>query len=108
MIGCNAEDHADYPDYRPEFIQTFERLANLATAASVGGAPAFQVHTPLVRMNKAEIIRCGAVRGVDYSLTHTCYDPRERRRACGRCDACRLRRRGFVDAGLIDPACYPH
>jgi 7-cyano-7-deazaguanine synthase len=106
FIGVNAVDYSGYPDCRPEFVTAFERLANLATKAGVEGRLRFQVHTPLIRMTKAEIIRRGTQLGVDYSLTHTCYDPDPTGLSCGRCDACLLRRRGFAEAGLTDPLPY--
>jgi len=103
FIGVNAVDYSGYPDCRPEYIAAFERLANLATKAGVEGRLRFTIHTPLVDMTKAQIIRRGIELGVDYSLTHTCYDPGPEGAACGRCDACLLRRRGFAEAGLEDP-----
>ncbi len=108
FIGVNALDYSGYPDCRPEYIAAFESLANLATRAGVEGdvAHRFKVHTPLIAMTKAQIILAGAALGVDYALTHTCYDPDETGRACGRCDACVLRLRGFAEAGLRDPAIH--
>lgn len=106
FLGVNAIDYSGYPDCRPEFIAAFTRLANLATKAGVEGRLDFQIHTPLIRMTKAEIIRRGTELGVDYRLTHTCYDPDASGLSCGRCDACQLRRRGFVEAGLVDPLPY--
>jgi 7-cyano-7-deazaguanine synthase len=106
FIGVNAVDYSGYPDCRPEFIEQFERLANLATRAGVEGAAQFRVHTPLIRMSKAEIIRTGLKLGVDFSLTHSCYDPDEAGRACGHCDSCLLRLKGFAEAGQTDPARY--
>ncbi len=106
FLGVNAIDYSGYPDCRPEFIATFERLANLATKAGVEGSLKFKVHTPLIKMTKAEIIRRGLELGVDYSLTHSCYDPDPSGRACGRCDACLLRLKGFAEAGLVDPVPY--
>ncbi|HEY8211588.1 MAG TPA: 7-cyano-7-deazaguanine synthase QueC [Myxococcaceae bacterium] len=105
FIGVNAVDYSGYPDCRPEFIRAFESLANLATRAGVEGAR-FTVHAPLSRMTKAEIIREGTRLGVDYALTHSCYDPDALGRACGRCDSCLLRRRGFEQAGVKDPTVY--
>lgn len=102
FIGVNALDYSGYPDCRPEFIQAFVRMANLGTRAGVEGRP-FQVHTPLISMTKAEIIRTGLALGVDYSLTHSCYDPQPNGRPCAACDSCRLRHRGFLEAGAIDP-----
>lgn len=103
FIGVNALDYSGYPDCRPEFIAAFERLAGLATRAGVEGG-AFRVHAPLQQMTKADIIRAGLALGVDYGLTHSCYDPLEGGRACGRCDSCVLRARGFAEAGVEDPA----
>jgi 7-cyano-7-deazaguanine synthase len=104
-IGVNAVDYSGYPDCRPEFIHAFEQLANLATKAGVEGTR-FRVHAPLSGMSKADIIREGVRLGVDYSLTHSCYDPDPEGRACGRCDSCVLRRRGFEQAGVTDPTPY--
>jgi len=106
FIGANAIDYSGYPDCRPEFLTQFERLANLATKAAVEGRGAFRVHAPLVHRTKAEIIREGARLGVDYSLTLSCYDPDAEGRACSHCDSCRLRLKGFQEAGLTDPAAY--
>ncbi len=105
FIGVNALDYSGYPDCRPEFLEAFETVANLGTKAGVEG-DRFRVHAPLLRMTKAEIIRRGAALGVDYGLTHSCYDPDPRGRACGRCDSCLLRRKGFVEAGVPDPTTY--
>ncbi|MEQ8850015.1 7-cyano-7-deazaguanine synthase QueC [Botrimarina sp.] len=111
-VGVNAVDYSGYPDCRPEYIQAFERLANLATKAGVEaaagspGAQPIRVHAPLIRLTKAEIIRRGVELGVDYGLTHTCYSPTDGGLACGRCDACRLRLKGFAEAGLADPVGY--
>lgn len=105
-LGVNAVDYSGYPDCRPEYIAAFERLANLATKAGVEGTLAFRIHTPLILLTKAEIIRLGTDLGVDYSQTHTCYDPLTDGLACGRCDACVLRRKGFLAAGLVDPLPY--
>jgi 7-cyano-7-deazaguanine synthase len=101
----NAIDYSGYPDCRPEFLSAFESLAGVATKAGVHGA-AFRVHAPLMALDKAAIIRLGHSLGVDYSLTHSCYDPGPDGRACGACDACRLRRLGFEAAGLADPTRY--
>ncbi len=106
FIGVNAVDYSGYPDCRPEFIAAFERTANLATKAGVEGRVRFSVRTPLMAMTKAEIIRAGAKLGVDYALTLSCYDPGPDGIACGACDACTLRRKGFAEAGLADPAAY--
>ncbi|NQT40556.1 MAG: 7-cyano-7-deazaguanine synthase QueC [Planctomycetes bacterium] len=106
FIGVNAVDYSGYPDCRGEYIKAFETMANLATKASVEGTLRFAVHTPLIRMSKAQIILQGTELGVDYALTHTCYDPDDRGRSCGRCDACRLRLAGFAEAGLVDPLTY--
>jgi 7-cyano-7-deazaguanine synthase len=111
IAGMNAVDYSGYPDCRPEFVRAFEAVANLATRAGVEGAR-FTVHAPLMDLDKAGIIRLGISLGVDYSLTHTCYDPAPdpaspgARAACGRCDACRLRLKGFREAGLPDPVRY--
>jgi 7-cyano-7-deazaguanine synthase len=102
FLGINALDYSGYPDCRPEFIAAFEQLAAVATKAGVEGAK-LRVHAPLVTMSKAEIIRLGASLGLDYSLTHSCYAPADGR-ACGRCDSCALRAKGFAEAGLSDPA----
>jgi 7-cyano-7-deazaguanine synthase len=106
FVGVNAIDYSGYPDCRPEYIVAFERLAQLATKAGVEGRGMYKIHTPLIRMSKADIIRAGVELGVDYVLTHSCYDPDEQGRACGRCDACLLRLRGFDEAGLKDPVPY--
>jgi len=105
FLGVNAVDYSGYPDCRPEFVAAFEILANLATAAGTEGRGHFRVHAPLVTMSKADIIRRGVELGVDYSLTHSCYDPAGTL-ACGRCDACQLRREGFRVAGVPDPTQY--
>jgi 7-cyano-7-deazaguanine synthase len=105
-LGVNAIDYSGYPDCRPEFIAAFTRLANLATKAGVENTMRFRVHTPLIQLTKAEIIRRGTELGVDYSLTHSCYVPNEAGVACGRCDACQLRLKGFAEAGLADPIDY--
>ncbi len=106
FIGVNAIDYSGYPDCRPEYIEAFERMANLATKAAVEGRIHVRVHTPLLKLRKAEIVRLGAELGLDFSLTHTCYDPDQRGRSCGRCDACLLRRKGFAEAGIPDPLEY--
>jgi 7-cyano-7-deazaguanine synthase len=102
VLGVNALDYSGYPDCRPEFIASFEQLASLATAAGVGGAR-FRVHTPLIGLTKAEIIARGRELGLDYGLTHSCYDPSASGRPCGRCDSCQLRAAGFAQAGMTDP-----
>jgi 7-cyano-7-deazaguanine synthase len=102
VIGVNALDYSGYPDCRPEFIEAFEHLASLATRAGVEGAR-FRVHTPLITLTKAEIIQRGLVLGLDYGLTHSCYDPAADGRPCGRCDSCTLRAKGFAEAGVPDP-----
>jgi 7-cyano-7-deazaguanine synthase len=102
FIGVNAIDYSGYPDCRPEFIAAFERLASLATARGVGGS-AFRIHTPLITMTKGDIVRKGQELGLDYGLTHSCYDPDPIGRPCGRCDSCRLRAGGFAQAGIADP-----
>jgi 7-cyano-7-deazaguanine synthase len=101
-IGVNALDYSGYPDCRPEFIRAFEALANVATRAGVQGAR-FRIHTPLIAMSKADIIRRGVALGLDYGLTHSCYDPTPGGSPCGRCDSCRLRAKGFAEAGVPDP-----
>ncbi len=106
FIGVNALDYSGYPDCRPEFIRAFQELANLATRAGVEGTTRVQIHTPLLHLTKAEIIRHGLALGVDYSLTRSCYQLDPAGAACGECDACRLRLRGFEEAGLPDPAPY--
>lgn len=102
VIGVNALDYSGYPDCRPEFIRAFEQLARLATRAGVEGRP-LTVHTPLLQLSKAEIIRLGLSLGLDYGLTHSCYDPLPDGASCGRCDSCRLRAAGFAEAGATDP-----
>jgi 7-cyano-7-deazaguanine synthase len=105
VAGMNAIDYSGYPDCRPEFVRAFEALAGVATRAGVEGAR-FRVHAPLLTLDKAGIIRLGVSLGVDYALTHSCYDPAPDGAACGRCDACRLRARGFREAGVPDPTRY--
>ena len=105
FIGVNAVDYSGYPDCRPAFIEAFERLANVATRAGVEGRP-FRLHAPLIDLSKADIIRRGTALGVDFGLTVSCYDPDAAGRACGRCDACRLRAEGFAAAGVPDPTPY--
>jgi len=106
FIGVNALDYSGYPDCRPEYIEAYERMANLATKAGVEGTSNFKIHTPLISMSKADIIRRGLELGVDYSLTHSCYDPTAEGLSCGQCDSCRLRLKGFAEAGLSDPLRY--
>ncbi len=106
FIGVNALDYSGYPDCRPEFIRAFEQLARLATRAGVEGRP-LTVHTPLIQLSKADIIRLGLSLGLDYGLTHSCYDPQDDGRPCGRCDSCRLRASGFAEAGATDPLIGP-
>jgi 7-cyano-7-deazaguanine synthase len=105
FIGANAIDYSGYPDCRPEFIALFETLANIATKAGVEGAR-LQIHAPLIKMSKADIVRKAVELDVDLSLTHSCYDPSPNGRACGQCDSCQLRQRGFREAGIKDPIRY--
>jgi 7-cyano-7-deazaguanine synthase len=104
-IGVNALDYSGYPDCRPEYLEAFERVANLGTKAGVEG-DRFRIQAPLVRLTKAQIITKGSALGVDYGLTHSCYDPDPEGRACGACDSCLLRRKGFAEAGVPDPTVY--
>jgi 7-cyano-7-deazaguanine synthase len=106
FIGVNAIDYSGYPDCRPEYIAAFERMANLATKAGVEGRTHTHIHTPLAQLGKAEIVRLGAEVGVDFALTHSCYDPDAEGRPCGQCDSCLLRRKGFEEAGRRDPLSY--
>lgn len=106
FIGVNALDYSGYPDCRPEFIAAFEKLLNLGTRAGVEGGKPFTIHAPLLHLNKGEIIKRGLALGVDYSLTHSCYDPSPEGIACGACDSCLLRRKGFKAAGMADPIPY--
>jgi 7-cyano-7-deazaguanine synthase len=106
FIGVNAVDYSGYPDCRPEFISAFEKMANLATAAAIEKRGKYKIHTPIINMTKREIILTGTNLGVDFSLTHSCYDPDEKGRSCGRCDSCKLRLNGFAEAGLKDPIKY--
>jgi 7-cyano-7-deazaguanine synthase len=106
FIGVNALDYSGYPDCRPEFIEAFERLANLATKAGVEGRQTLKIHTPLISLSKAEIVRKGLELGVDYALTSSCYDPSPTGRPCGACDSCSLRQKGFIENGLADPLKY--
>ena len=105
-IGVNAIYYSGYPDCRPAFVEAFEKLANVATAAAVDGNAHYTIHAPLLRLTKAQIIQLGSGLGVPYALTHSCYDPDAEGRACGRCDSCRLRSAGFRDAGVPDPTVY--
>ncbi|HTG82193.1 MAG TPA: 7-cyano-7-deazaguanine synthase QueC [Geobacteraceae bacterium] len=106
FIGVNALDYSGYPDCRPEYIAAFEAMANLATRAGVEGAGRFAIHAPLIRLTKGEIIRKGLALGVDYGRTHSCYDPTPEGLSCGLCDSCRLRLKGFAEAGVPDPVKY--
>jgi 7-cyano-7-deazaguanine synthase len=106
FIGVNALDYSGYPDCRPEYISAYETMANLATKAGVENTGHFKIHTPLISMTKAEIITAGVALGVDYGLTHSCYDPSPAGLSCGQCDSCRLRLKGFREAGLTDPLSY--
>lgn len=107
FIGVNAVDYSGYPDCRPEYIKAYEQMANLATKAGVEGNTKMKIRTPLISMTKAEIIKKGIDLGVDYGLTHSCYDPTPKGQACGQCDSCLLRKKGFTEAGIPDPA-SPH
>ena len=106
FFGANQLDYSGYPDCREEYIQAFERMANLATKAGVEGKNRLTIHTPLLKMSKAAIIKTGLTLGLDYALTWSCYDPRSDDRACGRCDSCQLRLKGFAEAGTMDPISY--
>ncbi|MBN1932555.1 MAG: 7-cyano-7-deazaguanine synthase QueC [Desulfobacterales bacterium] len=106
FIGVNALDYSGYPDCRPEYIKAFEQMANLATKSGVEGRTQIKIHAPLIHLTKAQIIKKGIALGVDYSLTHSCYDPSPEGLACGQCDSCILRRKGFEAAGLKDPTKY--
>ena len=103
FIGVNAIDYSGYPDCRPEFIAAFEKMANLATKAGVEGRTTLRIHTPLLRLDKAGIVKLAAEVGVDFAATHSCYDPDPHGRPCGQCDSCLLRRKGFREAGIEDP-----
>jgi len=107
FIGVNAIDYSGYPDCRPEYIAAFERMANLATKAGVEGRTHVTIHTPLAQLNKVQIVRLGAEVGLDFGLTHSCYDPGQGGEPCGQCDSCLLRRKGFQEAGIPDPLLYP-
>jgi len=106
FIGVNAVDYSGYPDCRPKFLQAFQDLANLATKSGVEGTATYRIHAPLLHMSKAQIVRAGVDAGVDFALTHSCYDPSPEGLACGGCDSCILRRRGFEEAGIPDPTRY--
>ena len=106
FLGVNAVDYSGYPDCRPVFIEAYEQMANLATAAGVSGEARYAIHTPIIELTKGEIIRRGLALGVDYALTHSCYDPNEAGASCGRCDACLLRLKGFEEVGVKDPVDY--
>ncbi len=106
FIGVTAIDYSGYPDCRPEYIAAFEKMANLATRATTEGGLTIHINTPLINLTKARIIKKGIELGIDYSLTHSCYDPDEKGRACGRCDSCFLRKKGFEEAGVVDPTIY--
>ena len=108
FIGVNAIDYSGYPDCRPEYIEAFERMANLATKAAVEGRTRVRIHTPLIQLSKGQIVALAQELGVDFRLTHSCYDPDPQGRSCGECDSCRLRRKGFEEAGIIDPIEYAH
>jgi len=103
FIGVNALDYSGYPDCRPEFIHAYEHMANLATKSGVEGRTRIEIHTPLIALSKADIVRLGAEVGLDFGLTHSCYDPGLDGRACGECDSCLLRAKGFAEAGVLDP-----
>ena len=106
FIGVNSLDYSGYPDCRPEYIAAYEEMANLATKETVEGRLRFKIHTPLIQLTKAQIIRRGIALGLDYGITHSCYDPDAQGRACGHCDSCLLRRKGFQEAGIPDPTSY--
>jgi 7-cyano-7-deazaguanine synthase len=103
FIGVNALDYSGYPDCRPEYIEAYEHMANLATKAAVEGRTHVKIHTPLIRLSKAEIVKLGTKLGIDFSITHSCYDPDAAGHPCGQCDPCVLRRKGFEEAGIVDP-----
>ena len=103
FIGVNALDYSGYPDCRPEFIESYEKMANLATKAGVNGEMRLKIHTPLIQLSKADIVRKGLALGVDYSLTSSCYDPKDNGEPCGECDSCQLRAKGFAETGTPDP-----
>ena len=107
FIGVNALDYSGYPDCRPEYIEAFQTMGRLATKSGIEEKEQLQIHTPLIEMTKSEIIQTGMMLGVDYSKTHSCYDPIGKGYPCGRCDACQLRLKGFMEAGAVDPLNYP-
>ncbi|KTD52054.1 ExsB protein [Legionella quinlivanii] len=107
FIGISSVDYSNYPDCRPEYMEAFKKMAGLATRAGVEGNP-LEIHTPLIKLSKAETVRLGAALGVDYALTVSCYQADEKGRACGRCDSCTFRQKGFVEAGIADPTLYKH
>jgi 7-cyano-7-deazaguanine synthase len=106
FLGVNAVDYSGYPDCRPEFLEAFEHLANLATKAGVEGRMRLRIHAPLLSLSKGDIVRKAMKLGVEFRLTHSCYDPDPEGRACGECDSCTLRKKGFAEAGLVDPVEY--
>jgi 7-cyano-7-deazaguanine synthase len=106
FIGVNAVDYSGYPDCRPEYIEAFERMANLATRSGVEEKERLRIRTPLIHLSKADIIRTGHRLGVDYAITHSCYDPDKEGLSCGQCDSCLIRKKGFEDAGVADPTKY--
>ena len=106
FIGVNAVDYSGYPDCRPEYIEAFERMANLATKAGVQGILKTKIRAPLIHLTKAQIIKKGVELGIDYALTHSCYDPAPNGLACGQCDSCLIRKKGFEEAGVKDPTIY--
>ena len=107
FIGVNALDYSGYPDCRPKYIEAFQKMGRLATKSGLEEEQKLQIHTPLIEMTKSEIIKAGTALGVDYSITHSCYDPISKSNPCGRCDACQLRLKGFMEAGTVDPLNYP-
>ena len=107
FIGVNALDYSGYPDCRPEYIEAFQTMGRLATKSGIEEKEQLQIHTPLIKMKKSEIIKTGMVLDVDYSITHSCYDPISKGQPCGRCDACQLRLKGFMEARMVDPLNYP-
>ena len=107
FIGVNALDYSGYPDCRPDYIEAFQKMGRLATKSGIKEKEQLRIHTPLIEMTKSEIIRAGIALGVDYSITHSCYDPISKGNPCGRCDACQLRLKGFMEARTVDPLNYP-